>query len=481
MTDLRVFLVSMLSAVLLLWGCHANDDHPGSDDLTLHELDSIYEGAAKQYQMLCAGCHGARIEAFVDRNWPNGYAVDYLVGQIRDGNSDDGMPAFLDAMTESELQQMADYIIAAINNRGVYEFLESFDPEALFETEELSFRLEVVVDGLEIPWGMAFLPDGNLLVTDRNGKMYKTEGEDKQEIQNVPPVWSVGQGGLLDIELDPGFEDNARIYFSYSKPVESDGGTVSTTAVAMAVLNGYQLEEVTDIFIAEPYASTRHHYGSRLEFDDEGYLYISVGDRGNRDGFPQSLDNDCGKIHRILPDGSIPRDNISVYVHGANPSIWSYGHRNPQGMALNPWTGEIWTHEHGPRGGDEINIIRKHRNYGWPLVSYGINYDGSIFTTETEMEGMEPPLHYWVPSIAPCGMTFVTGERYPGWTGNLLVGSLRFRYLHRCVLADEKVVHEELLLKNIGRLRHVKQGPDGYIYIGVEDPGIIYRLLPATD
>jgi len=218
-----------------------------------------------------------------------------------------------------------------------------------------------------------------------------------------------------------------------------------------------------------------------MEFDREGYLYFSVGDRGNRDRNPQTLDNHCGKIHRVNDDGSIPEDNPFAGTEGAMASIYSYGHRNPQGVIMHPETGEIWTHEHGPRGGDEINVINPGKNYGWPVISYGINYDGTIFTSSTEEEGMEQPLHYWVPSIAPCGMDFITGDRYPQWEGNLLVGSLKYQYLNMCVIKDGKVVSEEMLLKNIGRLRNVKMGPDGYIYVGVEEPGTIYRLVPVSD
>ena len=215
-----------------------------------------------------------------------------------------------------------------------------------------------------------------------------------------------------------------------------------------------------------------------MEFDKDGFLYFSVGERGNHDVFPQNLDNDCGKVHRIYDDGKIPQDNPFVNKDNAKASVYSYGHRNPQGMAIEPKSGKIWTHEHGPRGGDEINIIQKSVNYGWPVISYGINYDGTVLTKNTKMKGMEQPLLYWVPSIAPCGMTFVKGGRYKGWEGDLLVGSLRFKYVNRCKIVNDKIVKEEKLLKNIGRVRSVEMSPDGYIYVSVENPGLIYRLIP---
>jgi glucose/arabinose dehydrogenase len=467
-----------LSIVIILCTLNACSQEKTGDGLTIEDIESRFEGAAKQYQMLCASCHGVKIGAFVDRNWKDGYSEEYLVKRISEGDEDAGMPAFSDAMTAEELSQMAKYIIISIENRDLYVFEDEFNDQDTFKAEKFSYRLEKVADGLEIPWGMAFLPDGDMLIADRDGNMYRKSESGLDLISNVPPVLYQGQGGLMDVDLHPDFSSNNLVYFSYSKFKQEGGETLSTTAIARGVLDGNTLQGVEDIFVAQPYFTTRHHYGCRIEFDREGYLYISVGDRGKRDINPQALDNSCGKIHRINDDGSIPPDNPFTGNPDAVQSIYSYGHRNPQGMIMNPVTGDIWTHEHGPRGGDEINIIKKGLNYGWPLVSYGINYNGTIFTSETEKEGMEPPMHYWVPSIAPCGMDFIKGDLYPGWEGNLLVGALRFRYLHMCTIKDNEVIKEDLLLKNIGRLRNVKQGPDGYIYIGVEGPGRIYKLVP---
>ena len=219
------------------------------------------------------------------------------------------------------------------------------------------------------------------------------------------------------------------------------------------------------------------HYGSRIAFDNQAYLYFSIGERGERDVNPQDINRDGGKIYRLHDDGSIPSDNPFVNNNNAKKAIYSYGHRNPQGLAKHPETGKIWSHEHGPKGGDEINIIQKGANYGWPLVSYGINYNGTSFTDKTSAPGMTQPIHYWVPSIAPCGMTFVNSKIYPNWQGDVLIGSLKFQYLHHCILNGEKVVREERLFKNIGRLRNVVQAPDGYIYVAVEGKGI-YRIVP---
>ena len=231
------------------------------------------------------------------------------------------------------------------------------------------------------------------------------------------------------------------------------------------------------LYKASPNSKKGQHFGSRIVFDNDGYLYFSIGDRGSRDLNPQDVNRDCGKIYRLHDDGRIPKDNPFVDMPNAKKAIYSYGHRNPQGMVKHPITGKIWTHEHGPKGGDEINIIKKGKNYGWPIISYGINYNGTTFTEHTSLPGMEEPLHYWDPSIAPSGMEFITSDIYPEWKGNLLVGSLKFQYLNRCVLSDGKVIEQEKLIKDLGRIRSVNQGPDGYIYVGVENVGIV-KIIP---
>ncbi|WP_240534851.1 PQQ-dependent sugar dehydrogenase [Pedobacter aquae] len=285
----------------------------------------------------------------------------------------------------------------------------------------------------------------------------------------------------MDLLLHPEFEKNQTLYLSYNKFKKVDGKTVSTTAIMMAKLSGNQLTEQKDIFVAEPYQSTRRHYGAKMIFAKDGYLYFSVGERGDHEKNPQSLDNNSlGKIHRIHADGSIPKDNPFLSDKKVVPSTYSYGHRNPQGLAVNPKNGEIISHEHGPRGGDELNLILPKKNYGWPVISYGINYNGTILTNRTAKEGMEQPLHYWVPSIAPSGLAFANGNIYKGWDNNVMIGSLKYSYLNRCELVNNKVVKEELLFQNIGRVRDVRTSPDGYLYITVENPGIIYKLVPVN-
>jgi len=280
----------------------------------------------------------------------------------------------------------------------------------------------------------------------------------------------------MDIALDPDFASNGWVYLSYSSDLENDEKGGNTT-IMRAKINNNTLVSHETLYKATPNTKKGQHFGSRIVFDKEGYLFFSVGDRGNRDENPQDITRDGGKIYRIYADGSIPDDNPFVATEGAKTAIYSYGHRNPQGMVLHPETGKIWAHEHGPQGGDEINIIVPGKNYGWPKITYGINYSGTKITDDTDLPGMEQPIHYWDPSIAPSGMAFVTGDMYPSWKGNVLVGSLKFQYVDRCVLRNDKVVEEEKIVQDLGRVRSIEQGNDGYIYVGIENKGIV-RILP---
>ncbi len=343
---------------------------------------------------------------------------------------------------------------------------------------DFKYTAETVVDGLEIAWGMVFLPDGSILIAEQEGKMILFKDGKKTDIKNVPEVFYKNQGGLLDLELHPDYEKNGWIYFSFSGNL-GDEGKGGNTTVMRAKLQGDELTDKQLIYKATPNTERGHHFGSRLEFDRDGYLFFSIGDRGNRDQNPQDITRDGGKIYRLKDDGSVPEDNPFVSDSTAKAAIYSYGHRNPQGMAMEPKTGKIWVHEHGPQGGDEINIIDPGKNYGWPKITYGKNYDDSIITDDTALPGLEQPMHYWVPSIAPSGMAFVTSDVYPGLNNNLLVGSLKFEYLDRVVIENGKVVKEEKLLEGMGRVRTVRQGPDGYIYVSIEQKGIV-KLVPRS-
>lgn len=343
--------------------------------------------------------------------------------------------------------------------------------------ETVDFTAQLVVSELKNPWGMAFLPDGSMLITEKSGELLHSKQGQKTMISGLPAIKSSGQGGLMDVHLHPDYKTNGWLYITYSSPEGEGNGT--NTALMRAKLMGSQLVEQKVLYKASPNSTKSHHNGSRIAFDNEGYLYFSIGDRGDRDVNPQDITRDGGKIYRIHDDGRIPSDNPFVSSSGAKKAIFSYGHRNPQGLVINPFNGQIWEHEHGPRGGDEINIIGKGKNYGWPVITYGINYIGTKITDETSKPGMEQPLYQWTPSIAPSGMAFVNSEIYPNWQGNLLAGSLAFQYLERLEIKNNKVVYREKLLDGMGRVRNVKQGPDGYIYVGIEGKGI-YKLVPKN-
>ncbi len=430
------------------------------------------------FNNFCLGCHNDKKSSFVDRNWLFGNGREDVFKSIKHGRIAHGMPSFSEGLGDETIYALADYILSLEEMVPLGDEHEA-TMDGVEITQQQKFRVDTVVSGLEVPWGLEFLPNGDLLIAERKGELLRfTPDKRLERIEGLPTIKARGQGGLLDLELHPSYTDNGWLYFSYSSPDENDEN-LANTAIMRARLNGNQLVDQQRIFKGSPQTDKRHHYGSKLEFDKEGFLYFSVGDRGNRDRHPQYLDNDCGKIHRIYDDGSIPADNPFVNTEGAKPSIYSYGHRNPQGVCMHPESGRIWTDEHGPKGGDEINLIAPGKNYGWPVISFGINYNGTIFTNDTAKVGMEQPILYWVPSIAPCGMTFVKGDRYPGWKNDILTGSLRFEYLKRVVLEGEKVVGQENLLEGIGRVRNVEMSPDGFVYVAIENPGKILKLVPV--
>lgn len=346
--------------------------------------------------------------------------------------------------------------------------------------EEHAFRVVTVTPGLEHPWGLAFLPDGRRLVTERPGRLRLVAADgalDPRPITGLPPIAVHGQGGLLDVALHPRFADNGLIYLSYAARDASGVGT----EVARGRLVDHRLENVEVLFRQQPKSGGGRHFGSRLVFDRQGYLYITLGDRGEQDR-AQKMDDLAGKIVRLHDDGRIPADNPFANRPGARPEIYSLGNRNVQGAALHPDTGELWAQEHGPQGGDEVNVIRAGRNYGWPVITYGVEYvAGTKIGEGTRKPGMEQPLHVWVPSIAPSGMAFYRGDRFPRWRGDLFVGALKDQMLVRLRFDGEKLVREERLLKGrVGRIRDVRAGPDGYLYLLTDSPdGVIARLEPA--
>jgi glucose/arabinose dehydrogenase len=349
-----------------------------------------------------------------------------------------------------------------------------------FSTERAAVTVEPVTDGLVHPWGLAFLPDGHMLVTERAGRMriVSPEGDLSAPISGLPEIWSRGQGGLLDVVLGPDYSETGRIYFSYSEP----GAGGASTAVARAVLDRGEpaLSELQVIFRQQPKSSGGRHFGSRLVFAPDGTLFITIGDRGERQR-AQNFTINRGQVIRINPDGSIPQDNPFVGVEGRLPEVWSYGHRNPQGAARHPETGRLWLHEHGAQGGDEVNVPEAGKNYGWPVIHYGEDYGGGQFGEGTHKEGMEQPVYYWDPSIAPSGMDFYTHARMPDWRGDIFLGALKFRMLVRLDLENGEVVHEERMLGDLRqRIRAVDQGPEGNLYLLTDArDGQVLRVSPT--
>ena len=347
-------------------------------------------------------------------------------------------------------------------------------------SKAMGVKEEVVVEGLKMPWAVAFLSDAEWLVTERltgelrlvqNGKLHP------DPIGGVPEVWARGQGGLLDVVAHPKYKENGWIYLSYASP-KKDGepGEGANTEFIRAKLKNHELTDIQVLFKAMPNRSSTPHFGGRIVFDGKGHIFLSVGERGEMDK-AQDLKTHQGKIIRLTEEGKVPKDNPFVGKKDALPEIWSYGQRNPQGLAMHPSSGILWEHEHGPQGGDELNVIEKGKNYGWPLITFGINYDNSVISKDTSRTGMEQPKTYWKPSIAPCGMAVVTSDKYPSWKGNLLVGSMKFNYIQHVSINGSRVTGRETILEKIGRVRDIRQAPDGYLYVVVES-GKIIRLVP---
>lgn len=343
--------------------------------------------------------------------------------------------------------------------------------------------VETVADNLSHPWSLAFLPDGRMLVTERPGRLriVTREGRVSPALPGVPPVSASGQGGLLDVVLDRDYAQNATIYFCFAE--QADGG--GRTALARArLVDGPdpRLDDVKVIFRQDGPLSSGNHYGCRIAQGTDRTLFLTTGDHFHSRDEAQNLGNHLGKLIRVAPDGTVPRDNPFVGRAGTRPEIWSYGHRNPQSLAFHPASGELWEIEHGPRGGDEVNIIGKGRNYGWPVIGYGVDYSGAKIHEGTAKAGMEQPVKYWVPSIAPSGMAFYTGDLFPQWKGSLFTGALAARLLVRLSLEGHRVTGEERLLQNVGaRIRDVRQGPDGALWLLTDErSGRILRLSPTT-
>lgn len=444
------------------------------------------------YQQHCVSCHGEDLRggtgsSLVDDKWNHGESDEAIARVIREGLPDAGMEAYGEVLSEPEIRAMVIYIREKQAELAMEKPEKGPAPkEKTFTVGKTKFHLEKLAESDDIFWAADKFPDGRLLLTEIGGRLRIYEdGELSDPIRNTPDVVARGQGGLLEAGIHPDYAENGWIYLGYSHGIEKDGRTQAMTRyVRGRIKDGSWVDE--EIIYEAPekyYLPTSHHFGTRIVFKD-GYIYFPIGDRG-RKPMAQDLDRPNGKIHRLHEDGKVPEDNPFVEDKDALDSIWSYGHRNPQGLDIDPRSGKIWETEHGPRGGDELNHIRKGVNYGWPEITHGMNYNGTPITDKTHQSGMEQPVTYWVPSLAVCGIDFYEGDVFPEWTGDLFITGLSAQELRRLRIRDGKVTEQETIIKHEGRVRDVLSGPDGSLVVIIngktavgDEYGRLFRLVP---
>lgn len=447
------------------------------------------QDATELYETYCASCHGMRFEggnaqSLVDGIWQFGSSPGHIYRNIKNGITHLGMPGYEDALSDEQIRLLTSFLLTAEKEAGAVK------PPPPTELQTMDYDIDVApfAQGLEIPWDLAFLDEHTALVTERPGRLRVIQNGmlSPVPVQGTPDVLVQGQGGLLAVAFDPDYKEdgNQWVYLAYSHGLEKTSDQTRPEAMTRIVrgriVDNRWVDQQT-VFEAplDTYRSSRVHYGTRIVFDKQKNLYFSIGDRGAMDQ-AQDLSRPNGKVHRVHRDGSIPSDNPFVNRENVLPSIFSYGNRNIQGMSFHPKTDQLWTAEHGPMGGDEINLIQSGKNYGWPVISYGRNYSGTVITELTRKEGMEQPIWYWKPSTAVCGIEFYHGDLFPKWNNKLLVGALKYEDVRILDIEKDRVMHEEVILKNAGRVRDVTCGPDGAIYVVLNSPGTILRLAPKT-
>jgi aldose sugar dehydrogenase len=444
--------------------------------------------AEANYQQFCMSCHGENLRggiapSMLDDEWAHGGSDAEITHQIIAGNPTAGMPAFGEVLSDAEVRSLVVYIREQrARHTANPPPAPKPDEGQIVVAGEQRFRVETVTDDVATPWGINWLPDGTLLVAEKSGvlRLWR-DGTLSDPIKNIPDVDALSQAGLFDAVAHPQHAENGWIYLSFADiQTELNGSRLSLTKIVRGRIKDHTWVDAETVYQApiEHYdRAGGYHFGSRIVFDNDGYLFFSIGDRGAQNE-AQDLSLPNGKIHRVFDDGRIPPDNPFVDLEGAVPSIWSYGHRNTQGLDFDPRDGSLWSTEHGPRGGDELNLVEPALNYGWPVITYGMNYNGTPITSETAREGMEQPALQWTPSIAVCGVAFYDGDRFPAWQGDLLVTALAHRNLRRVTLTDGIVTEQEIILQDVGRFRDVSTGPDGLIYAAINGPDKIIRLMP---
>lgn len=456
--------------------------------LAVHGQNRIGTGAVqKLYDQYCLSCHGPDLAgglggSLLDKSlWNNvGRTVSFLE-YVREGNADAGMPSFKDALSDEEIRSLEIYIdeVRQTSSREDNPIVQK--EGSRYTAEDYQFEVETVIEGLDKPWGIYFFSPSHALITENAGdlRVWK-DGRLEPPVRGTPQVLANRQGGLLEVAAHPDYAKNGWIYLGFTAAAENARDPDAyMTKVVRGRLDGNEWGDEEIIFeVPEAFHTSRGvHFGTRFVFQD-GYLFFSIGDRGAQDQ-AQELSRPNGKIHRIHDDGRIPADNPFVDRKGAYKSIWTYGNRNPQGLDAHPVTGAIYSTEHGPRGGDETNLIEKGLNYGWPVITHGMNYSGTPITDKTEAPGMEQPLLHWTPSIAVCGIDFYEGDIFPKWKHDLFAGGLASQEVHRLRIDADKVTEHEIILKGEGRVRDVASGPDGYIYLVLNRPDKIVRLVPV--
>jgi glucose/arabinose dehydrogenase len=417
--------------------------------------------------------------SLADGIWNFGSDRSRIFGNIHDGIPDRGMPGYGQVLGADDVNALVDYM----NSVSQPTVTNRMPPETM-STLDYAVRIEVFASGLEIPWAIDFIDTNTALITERPGRLRVVEQRRMrpEPVQGTPTVLHSGQGGLMDVALDPEYASNGWIYLGYSHELTENaepGRGPAMTRIVRGKLQGNRWVDQQVIYEAphDTYRTTRQHYGTRIVFDRAGHLYFSIGDRGSQNQ-AQELSRPNGKIHRINRDGTIPADNPFRNREGALPSIFSYGHRNPQGLAIHPETGDLWCVEHGPRGGDELNLVVKGANYGWPVVTYGINYSGTIITEEVARPDMVSPILYWRPSLGVGGLEFYTGNLFPKWRGKALATALNFQEVQVLNVLENRVLHSEVVMKGMGRIREIVTGPDGALYGVLNRPDIVVRLTP---